>query len=146
MLQTKGLSGPGNSNTHQKLIAELLYAFMKKIKNVDAYSIFDVLPEIVLENKVPDIVVYKVSKRNGYSPVAIFEVCYKAGLNNDITKCSNLMTQNKSITEAFIIDITNEIVVHKLYRLKNGNISKPTKNSKFDTFKLDLNDIIKLIS
>ena len=145
MSEIIGLSGPGNSKTHQKLIAELLFAFMEKSKKTKKYSKYTSLPEIVLGNKVPDIVVYQVSRDN-YNPVAIFEICHIGGLNDDIAKCSNLMIQNSSITEAFIIDITNEIVVHRLYRLKNGKISKPTKNSKFDTLKIDLHNIIKLIS
>jgi hypothetical protein len=136
------LSGVGNSKKHQEIIADLLYAFIKKAKTVKKYSKFKALPEIVLDSKVPDIVVYNYS-RNIYTPVAIFEICYSVSLNNDLAKCQKLMSNESNIEEAFVIDISNDtLVFNKLYRLKNGNVSKPKKSSKFETMNLDLSNII----
>ncbi|WP_157805004.1 hypothetical protein [Confluentibacter lentus] len=136
------LAGAGNTKKHQEAIAELLYALIKKTKTVKKYGNFKVLPEITLDSKIPDIVVYNYS-RDLYTPVAIFEFCNSNGLIKDLEKCNVLMVDNIKIKEAFVIDVSNDkLVFNKLYRLKNGAVSKPKNISKFEVLNIDLSNIV----
>ncbi|MCB0448129.1 MAG: hypothetical protein KDD03_11575 [Gelidibacter sp.] len=142
MTELNYLAGANNTIPHQNTIAELLYAFMSKTKSIKAYSKFKILPEIGLNQKIPDLIVYKTTNSQ-YTSIAIFEICISNALKRDIAKCTKLMNSNKTIKEAFIIDISNEkAIFYKLYRLKNGNASKPKKDSRFNTLKIDLSKII----
>lgn len=142
MIQISGLSGANNTIKHQNTIAELLYTLMKKVKTTKKYSQYKILPEIGLDKKIPDLIVYKTI-RFKFEAIAIFEVCITNALKADIKKCNDLMNNNSTIKEAFIIDITSEkFVFHKLYKLKSGKISKPIKSSKFDVLNLDLSKIV----
>jgi len=136
------LTGVGNTMRHQEVLADLLYAFIDKTKKTKTYNKFKALPEIGVDSKVPDIVVYKIS-RNKMQAVAILEICNKNSFENDLSKCEQLMHDNSTIEEAFVIDISgSKPQIKNLYRLKTGKISKPRSITQFKALNIDLMKLV----
>ena len=133
------LSGLNHSD-QQIVIARLITSINVHLTKYKKYQHLIITPETVVKSdkvKVPDMVLFSLRKNANRLPILIFEVCWKAKLQDDIEKVRDMMDKQSSIKEGFIIT-QDTFEVRKVSRKKNGELAKKeSKSARIDEINYD---------
>tara|TARA_R110000850_G_scaffold98932_2_gene205148 strand:- start:95 stop:526 length:432 start_codon:yes stop_codon:yes gene_type:complete len=139
------LSGPNNDPKHQVIIAYMVHHLIDHFKKYKKYNNYIATPELPFGNLIPDVSVWDIKKNLPDNIFTVFEVCWEKDLKGQLEKVTNILKQNPSVTECFVLTV-DTLKSKKVWRKRNGTPSQPINSTYIDLYKSDFLEVIKRVS